>query len=267
MNNPTAPTTLRSPETPISRPRLLIAAVLVALPLAVIHLLPPLAQDQAYHAFADRRSWATIPNTLDVLTNLPLLLAGLFGLREALRQPGTSARAPWLAFFGALTLVGFGSTWYHLAPSDTSILWDRLPLSAMFTALFAAVVGDTVSPRLGRRLLFPALAFGLFGVFRWHLHDDLRPYFAAQSLALIGVPVLLALFPRRGVGHSLLVAGLGCYALAFAAERSDGFIFALTGHAFSGHSLKHCLAALACTCVALMLRFRTKAASGTNHLR
>lgn len=238
------------------RPRLLIAAVLTALPFALLHLLPPLAQSQAYHAFTDQRGWIGIPNALDVLTNLPLLLAGLFGLREAVRQPATPDRAPWVVFFGALTMVGFGSTWYHLAPNDTSIIWDRLPLSVMFTSLFAATVADTLSPNLGRRLLLPALAFGIFGVFWWQHHDDLRPYFAAQSLSLLGVPVLLALFPRRGIGRSWMVAGLGCYALAFAAERSDGFVFELTGRVFSGHSLKHCLAAIACACVAVMLRTR-----------
>ena len=247
-------------STPPSAPRLLAALVCVAVPPLLLFLLPALRQDQTYHAFVDQRTWHGLPNILDVLTNLPLLLAGLFGLREAYHQPATPRRAGWLAFFGGLTLVGFGSTWYHLAPTDASIVWDRLPLSIMFTSLFATALSETISDRLGRRALLPAIAFGLASVFWWQHYDDLRPYFAAQSLALIGVPALLALFPRRGEGRSWLVAGLGCYALAFAAERADSFVFTLTGGTFSGHSLKHCLAALACTAVAAMLRSRRLAA-------
>ncbi len=250
---PAARTAARPPHT---LPRLVAALILIALPPTLLFLIPPLHQAQSYHAFVDQRAWLGLPNTLDVLTNLPLLLAGLFGLREALHQPATPHRATWLVFFGALALVGFGSGWYHLAPNDTSIVWDRLPLSLMFTSLFAAVLGETVSPSLGRRVLLPVLAFGVFSVVWWQGLDDLRPYFAAQSLALVGVPALLALFPKRGDGRSWLVAGLGCYALAVAAEHSDRFIFDLTGHLFSGHSLKHCLAALGCATVAVMLRAR-----------
>ena len=129
-----------------------------------------------------------------------------------------------------------------------------------FTALFAAVLGETVSTRLGHRVLLPALLLGVFSVFWWQRHDDLRPYFAVQALALAGVPALLALFPKYGDGRSWLVAGLGCYGLAFAAEHSDSAFFAFTGDLVSGHSLKHLFAALACAAVAAMLRQRRLAA-------
>ncbi len=237
-------------------PRVLIAAVLTGLLPALLFLLPPLRQSNAYHAFADTRPWLGLPNALDVLTNLPFLLAGLLGLREALRQPAAPTRPAWVAFFAGVTLVAFGSGWYHLAPSNASLVWDRLPMTIAFTSLFAAVLGETITPRAGRRALLPAILFGVWSVFWWQRHDDLRPYFAVQLLALVGVPTLLTLFRRRGEHRNWLVAGLGCYALAFAAEHSDRVLFGLTGGAFSGHSLKHGLAALACACVAAMLRAR-----------
>lgn len=238
-------------------PSPLAAALLVAAaPLAVLFLLPPLAQPAAYHAFADTRAWHGLPNALDVLTNLPFLLAGLLGLRATLRQPAGPPRAAWLTFFGAVSLVAFGSAWYHLAPSDASLVWDRLPMTFAFTSLVAAVLGETVSARLGRRLLFPLLLLGVASVYSWQRHGDLRPYFAVQALALAGVPLLLALFHRRGAGRGWLVAALGGYALAFVAEQSDRALFAITGGALSGHSLKHGLAALACGFVAAMIHCR-----------
>ncbi len=237
-------------------PRLLAAGALCGLLPLLLFLLPPLRQSAAYHDFADQRAWHSLPHALDVLTNLPFLLAGLWGLRETARQTHSRLRAAWFAFFGGVTLVALGSGYYHLDPTNASLVWDRLPMTFAFTSLFAAVLGETIDARLGRRVLLPALLLGVLSVFWWQRHDDLRPYFAVQVLALAGVPALLALFRRDGEGRSWLVAGLGCYALAFAAEHSDHFLFTLTGGALSGHSLKHCFAALACAGAAAMLRSR-----------
>jgi hypothetical protein len=223
---------------------------------------PAFGQDPAYHAFADQRVWHGLPHSLDVLTNLPFLLAGLFGLRECRRCSNTPLRLAWLAFFGGVSLVAFGSGFYHLAPDNAALVWDRLPMTFAFTALFAAVLGETVSARLGRRVLLPALLAGVVSVFWWQRHDDLRPYFAVQALALGGVPALLALFPKFGDGRSWLVAGLGCYGLAFAAEQSDAALFAFTCGVVSGHSLKHVFAALACAAVAAMLHRRSASIAG-----
>ena len=262
------PLATRSPRARTAgRPRssdasLLAAALCVAIPpLVVLFLLPTLTQPAAYHAFADTRPWLGLPNALDVLSNLPFLLAGLFGLRAALRLAPAPHGACWLAFFGGVSLVAFGSAFYHLAPSDASLVWDRLPMTFAFTSLFAAVLGETVSARLGRRLLLPLVLAGAVAVLWWQRRGDLRPYFAVQALALAGVPALLALFPKRESGRGWLVAGLGCYALAFAAEQSDRAVFAFTGSALSGHSLKHLLAALACAAVVAMLHIRQRTTS------
>jgi hypothetical protein len=130
-----------------------------------------------------------------------------------------------------------------------------------FTSLFAAVLGETVSVQLVRRLLLPLVLAGAVAVLWWQQRGDLRPYFAVQALALAGVPALLALFPKHESGRGWLVAGLGCYALAFATEQSDRAVFALTVGFFSGHSLKHILAALACTAVVAMLHSRQRTTS------
>jgi hypothetical protein len=234
--------------------------LLIALPPLLVLLHSPFGQNLDYHNFADQRGWLGLPHALDVLSNLPFLLAGLFGIREVLRRAAEPMRAAWLVFFAGVALVAFGSGWYHRAPDNASLVWDRLPMTVAFTALFAAVLGETTSARLGRQALLPALLLGVLSVFWWQRHDDLRPYFAVQALALAGVPALLALFPKHGDGRNWLVAGLGCYGLAFAAEHSDAAFFAFTGGLVSGHSLKHLFAALACGAVAAMLRTRRVAA-------
>ncbi|MBI5380740.1 MAG: hypothetical protein HZA31_02450 [Opitutae bacterium] len=242
-----------SPER-LAHLRLLGATLIIAIPPIIVLLLPAFGQPVAYHAFADQRTWHGIPHACDVLTNLPFLFAGLFGLYATRQSPATTLRAAWLAFFGGVTLVALGSGWYHLAPTNASLIWDRLPMTFAFTALFSAVLGETVSGQLGRRALFPLLLLGTLSVLWWQRYDDLRPYFAIQALSLGGVPALLAFFPRRNAGRGWLIAGLGGYALAIVAEQSDAIIFALTSGVISGHSLKHFIAASACTLVAIQLR-------------
>ena len=63
----------------LSRPEAyLLAAVLAALALACWG--PAVAQHDHYHAFADQRTWLGVPCAMDVLSNLPFAVAGVWGL-------------------------------------------------------------------------------------------------------------------------------------------------------------------------------------------
>ena len=53
----------------------------------------------------------------------------------------------------AIALVAIGSGWYHHAPSNATLVWDRLPMTVAFMALFAAVLMDRVSTAFGRALI------------------------------------------------------------------------------------------------------------------
>ena len=44
--------------------------------LGFVFCLPPIPQDQSYHAFADDRTMVGIPNFLNVISNLPFLVVG-----------------------------------------------------------------------------------------------------------------------------------------------------------------------------------------------
>lgn len=227
----------------------LVALSVVAI--AGMFLVPPIAQDPAYHAFADQRTLWGIPHCVNALSNLPFMLVGLLGLlalSPGCPAGGLDALLPsYRAFFAGLLLVGLGSLYYHLDPNNATLVFDRLPMTISFMAFFAAIVGEHVSVELGRRLLWPLIGLGIATVVYWHLteragHGDLRPYGLVQFLPLLLMPLILLRYPSRFTGTSYLWTVLAAYALAKGAEAADEWIFRTTGF-ISGHSLKHLLAA------------------------
>jgi hypothetical protein len=99
---------------------------------AVLAAMSPIVQDQAYHAFADTRRLLGIPNVWNVVSNLPFVAVGAAGV--ALLRKDAAATA----LFVGILLTGFGSSYYHLAPDDGTLFWDRLPMTIGFMALLAA---------------------------------------------------------------------------------------------------------------------------------
>lgn len=224
--------------------------------LALMTSLAPIGQPTEYHSFVDQRSLYGIPNFLDVASNLPFLLAGTVGVIFSFRNHVGDARNAWLTLFIGITFVSLGSAYYHWTPTNTTLVWDRLPMTIAFMGLFAALVGEYVNPRLGKVLLFPAVLAGLFSVLYWDWSDDLRLYAWVQLLPLLTIPVLMLLYRPRYSHQWLLLAGFSLYALAKVAELLDREVFALTGSLVSGHSVKHLLAALGVFAVYWMVRSR-----------
>ena len=214
----------------------------------------PIAQDDAYHRFADTRIFWAIPNTLDVLSNLPFLLVGVAGWMTARASMG--ARLAWQIHFAGTALVCIGSGWYHWAPDNASLIWDRLPITIAFMGLFVAMLAEHLDPRTERVFLVPALLVGVGSVLWWAHSGDLRAYVWVQFGPLLALPVLLLFFPGRFSHRYFLLYGLGFYAAAKLAEHWDREIFELSAQWVSGHTLKHLLAACAPLCVMTMLRRR-----------
>lgn len=120
-------------------------------------------QDPAYHHFADSRAVFGIPNAGDVISNLLYFIMGAIGLAAAAGKQSAS-RLLWLAFFGGVTLTAFGSAYYHLAPDNHRLVWDRLPVTIAFMSLFSLIILERVDTRAGL-FFFPfLLATGLFSV-------------------------------------------------------------------------------------------------------
>jgi hypothetical protein len=213
----------------------------------------PIPQDPSYHQFADRRTLFGIANFGDVASNALFCLVGGWGVLRWARVRRSSRDLPFLLVFVSLVLVGGGSAYYHLAPDNARLVWDRLPITVVFTSLFAWVIADRVSERIGLWLLLPCVTFGLVSVWYWQHTEslglgDLRPYVVAQFYPPLGIMLLLVLFSRGVRAPWTWVGGLGAYALAKVLEAYDTAIFAATGWA-SGHTLKHGAAALSAYCL------------------
>jgi hypothetical protein len=227
-----------------------------ALVLAATALLPRIAQPASYHDFADQRTLLGIPHALNVLSNVPFLVVGLMGLWWLARhwkdeQPFRDARERWPAvtIFAGLIATAFGSGYYHWHPTNHTLVFDRLGMVVGFMALLPLVVAERVSVRWGLRLLVPAVVLGAASVLHWDWTEmrgagDLRWYGMIQAYAFVatlGVLLLTRAPYDRQAGWYL---GIGCYGLAKVFEVYDGAVYAVTGHAVSGHSLKHVAAAV-----------------------
>jgi hypothetical protein len=57
-------------------------------------------------------------------------------------------------------LTAAGSAYYHLAPDNERLFWDRLPITIARMPLISAQVVDRVSVRAGLALLGPMVLAG-----------------------------------------------------------------------------------------------------------
>jgi hypothetical protein len=248
-----------------------VGAVLVLSMVVAAYLRGRVPQSLAYHQFADQRAFLGIPHCFNVISNLGFLFVGVWGMafviraRNAQASPFRSRQESWpyFVFFLGVMLTAFGSSYYHWAPDNTRLVWDRLPMAMGFMALFAAVLSERVNPLLASRTLGPFVTAGIGSVVYWRWtdvngRDDLRLYGLVQFGSLALVLLLCATLPSRYTRGSDMFAVVGLYAAAKMFEALDKQIFALGG-IVSGHTLKHLLAAIACFWVLRMLMKRQPA--------
>ena len=227
-------------------------------------LLPAVPQPVDYHDFADRRAFLGIPNFGDVASNGAFLLVGIAGLLiVGLRRAHFERRAecvPYLVFFLGVALTAAGSAWYHLAPDNERLVWDRLPMTIAFMSLIAAQLAERFDSRLGLLLLAPLLAVGMGSVGYWIATErggagNVVPYVALQAYAVGALLVLAARHPSRYSRGNDLYWIFGAYLAAKVLEFFDREVLAF-GHLVSGHALKHVAAAIAGVVVCRMLWLR-----------
>jgi hypothetical protein len=223
--------------------------------LALIFSQPPFGQNQNYHNFADQRTFFNIPNFLDVASNLTFLFVGIAGLRICFKNYPGSMHNAWIVLFAGITLVSAGSAYYHLEPSNQTLVWDRLPMTIGFIGLLIAILGEYINENFGW-LILPALLLGFYSVIYWHWFDDLRFYIWVQSISLLIIPVVMTLYRARYSHQWMLLLALFFYALAKIAELNDEKIFVLSRELISGHTIKHLLAAAGCLTIVLMIQKR-----------
>ena len=228
-----------------------------------VFFFPAIPQDPAYHNFADQRTFFGIPNFFNVISNLPYLIFGLIGylflLKEAYPVIINSLKHAYLVFFIGVSLVCFGSGYYHLFPNNNTLLWDRLPMTLAFMSFFTVIFAEHVDEKKARAVYFPLVIIGIVSVAYWYWTElagagDLRLYGLVQFLPMILIPIILWLFASQYSHTHYFWLMIGCYLLAKVFEATDQIIYDTI--AFSGHSLKHLVSSIAPYLFYLALRSR-----------
>ena len=239
-----------------------LAGVALALFAVLRIVLGPLPQWPSYHDLADTRVLGGMPRAGDVLTNLAILAAGLWGATLGPRLAADDdERVAWRWLVGATIATALGSGWYHLDPSNATLVWDRLPMALVMAALLALVLADRVDARFGREALAPFGLVGVASVVWWAAtdamgRDDLTLY--AIVRVGTGVAVLGLLILRRGRtrGSGWLWAAIALDVAMTLVERQDRAVWDATGGLASGHNLKHLMAGGVLACVFAWLTHR-----------
>lgn len=213
-----------------------------------------------YHAFADQTNvhtlFGVVPHAIDVLSNLFFVIAALFGLWVLGATNKRPARWGYVSFFLCLLATSLGSSFYHWAPDDQRLFWDRLPIALACASLLVAVRAD-IFPARGKALIAGEWVLMMLAacasVYWWRATGDLRWYLLLQVLTLCLIPLWQAIYAAPMRQRRLFGVAILCYILA---KLCESFDHAILQHAMiiSGHSLKHIFAALAAMWIAWSLR-------------
>nr|CAB3475878.1 unnamed protein product [Digitaria exilis] len=203
---------------------------------------PRLRHSPALHLFADMRNFLGVPNTLNVLTAYPLLLAGVPGLILCLCGSGcfgVSLRWEafgWSLFYAGNVAAAFGSAYYHLKPDDDRLIWDRLPVSEILNTFFllssshllftrpwmmlssssllSILVIERLDERVGLSCLISLLSLILVSSACERVLDDMRLWVILNFVPCIAIPAMLFLFPPKYTHSRFWFLATGFYLLA-----------------------------------------------------
>lgn len=230
-----------------------ILIAIIALSTIAIFFVAPIPQDPHYHNFADQRTLCSVNHFWNVLSNLPFLLVGIYGLLRLRFVSEPSIKLAYSIFCLGVILVCFGSGYYHLAPDNHTLVWDRLPMTIAFMAFISIVLHERVLVTAKNYTLIPLLLIGLVSVIYWAWTEsqergDLRLYALVQFLPVVLIPLIIYLYPRRYLSSGYLFLAFVFYFLAKLLEHFDADIYQFLG-LISGHSLKHLSAAIAVFCI------------------
>ncbi len=233
----------------------------------------PIAQAPDYHNFADQQVISGIPHFADVLSNLGFALVALWGwsrLAPARQHAGlANGWAGYRLFLITLFLTAIGSSYYHLAPDNARLVWDRLPIALACAGLLAGVWGD-VRLRDSKRLAAGLAVIATISVAWWHFTEqtgvgDLRPYLMLQGLPIVLIPLWQWIHGTPRAERLAFASALLLYVIAKIAELYDHEIASALGE-ITGHTLKHLLATGATYLVVACLIRRVRVQKNVKHL-
>jgi hypothetical protein len=227
-----------------------IIPFLALLSVIVLLLHGPIAQDQNYHKFADDRVFWGVPNFLNVITNLPFVIIGFYGLRAVRSANEKGLRQIMFALFSGFLLLTFGSGYYHLYPNNETLVYDRIPIVIIFMSFFALVIYDCCGRRAGYISFITLNSVGVLSVVYWIVTEhagrgDLRWYGMVQFFPVVAIPAVLFLQKPPFNYSTELIPMFIFFGVAKFAEHFDTQVYHLLKGIISGHSLKHIFVALA----------------------
>ena len=235
---------------------LVLSGIALALSIGLLFV-GPIAQSPCYHDFADQETFAGIPHFFNVISNAPFLVVGLLRWRRF--RATTSFADPLIrdTFHVLVFLVGLGSSWYHLHPTDETLVWDRLPIALVSMTVLLMALQDFGILARARAWLVPGLILGGLSVAHWAFTNrgdggDLRSYILVSILAAVVVLYGLVMRPGRSRHLRTWIWVLIFYALSRLTEVLDHQVDALP-FLMSGHTWKHLFAAAACLVLSLQM--------------
>jgi hypothetical protein len=255
------------------RERGLLFALVLLTAIAFFGPALPAADVAIASVFADDRAWHGLPNAMDVLSNIPFVVVGIWGLyrlnridrshQQALSAfplappasdpPDNTLDCAWL-FFAGLIATAAGSAFYHLLPDGPRLAADRAGMAVAFAGLIGVAVCERVSQRAGWPAAWFVLTAGLLAAEVFQESGNVMPWALVQfgGMALV-LTLALATPMRNSVGLKLGWV-IFFYVVAKAFEMADHMVFEFTQHTVSGHTLKHLTASLAGLPLVLALR-------------
>jgi hypothetical protein len=105
---------------------------------AVFLFVKPIAQSTHYHAFANENTILGIPNFANVSSNIGFVIVGILGWIVCIKRKYLDPIH--LALVVGIFLTGFGSAYYHFAPDNCTLVWDRIPMTIIFSSYFALIL-------------------------------------------------------------------------------------------------------------------------------
>ena len=197
-------------------------------------------------AFADGRTLWGLPNAMDVLSNLPFLLGGVWGLWQwrMYRLQGPAAKAAAVFLLG-LVATAVGSSVFHAWPGEPGLALDRAGMAVAFAGALGLAAAERVSARAAGPVLGTTLVLALLSAVMPLTHGNVVPWAVVQFGGMALMVGLALQHPANGALGIRIGALIAWYALAKAFELLDAEVFHFTGHLVSGHTLKHLVAACA----------------------
>ncbi|MFK7900296.1 MAG: hypothetical protein AB8B61_06025 [Cyclobacteriaceae bacterium] len=232
-----------------------IPIILFVLLLFIIGLITKgaIPQDITYHSFTDNRTLFGIPNFWDVVSNFPMFAIGLYSLIQTFKKTNAPKTIlticlPFVLSIGIMT-TGIGSAYYHWSPNNTSLVWDRLPMTLVFMPFFSLLIYDFISPKVGRTTFFLLVPLGIISVLYWYYTEsigkgDLRLYAFVQFFPILITPFIIWLFYKKKPYITHILYTFGWYLVAKLCEHFDEAIFGSLHSFWSGHTIKHLLSAV-----------------------